>query len=131
MSIAKRELIWPIDATVAERFWLKVDKRPGYGPTGTCWFWLAAKDRDGYGGFGVDGIWHRATRVAYVLKTKRALSVDLLVRHKCDWPSCVRPSHLLVGTSQDNVADKTLALEFGVSTSAVVHIVNRATWKQL
>ncbi len=29
----------------------------------------------------------------------------MLVLHRCDNPSCVRPSHLFMGTNRDNVED--------------------------
>jgi hypothetical protein len=175
MTIAKRELIWPpvenLDALLL-RFWAKVDKTPGQGPQGHCWAWLGYKDPEGYGGVSLDREWMRVARVSYYLHTKKTLSTSLVIRHKCDWPPCVRPSHLLSGTQKDNVADKTsrgrcnyacgddvsfavlsspqvlairsryrrgscdanyktLAEEYKVHISTIVHIIKRNTWRHL
>lgn len=80
-------------------FWAKVDKR------GRCWTWLGAKDLDGYGFFWFRNKQLRAHRFVaeYVLKL---YITDLQVCHKCDNPSCVRPSHLFVGTVKDNAVDR-------------------------
>jgi len=72
---------------------------------GPCWLWRGAQDRDKYGVFSVRGKQHRAHRVAYGLTFRERLHPDILVRHRCDNPSCVRPSHLLTGTQADNMAD--------------------------
>lgn len=91
---------------VAERFWSKVNKD---GPTQShmetaCWVWTRATDKDGYGTIQVDGNKERAHRVAWLL----ANGTDPigLVRHACDNSACVRPDHLLCGSTQDNVKDR-------------------------
>jgi hypothetical protein len=75
------------------RFWRKVSFGPG------CWEWQGWRDQDGYGQF--DKM--RTHRVAWLAVHQDAPPV---VRHTCDNPPCVRPSHLLGGTTQDNVDDK-------------------------
>lgn len=89
-------------------FWDKVDKngpvpphRPELGP---CWLWTASTDKKGYGYFAGT----RAHRFALHLDRPEyfnPLLSDLLVLHRCDNPSCVRASHLFLGTSKDNSQD--------------------------
>lgn len=70
-----------------------------------CWEWIGAKHPKGYGLFAVQRRNVPAHR--YIL---RFLGVHIpsgyVVCHTCDNPSCVRPSHLLVGTHTDNHADR-------------------------
>jgi hypothetical protein len=80
-------------------FWEKVRKGPG------CWEWMKAKDGDGYGLFHWHGRMVRAAR--FVLEEIKGIDMTgLQTRHKCDNPSCVRPSHLLPGTSASNAKDR-------------------------
>lgn len=81
----------------ASRFWKKVEK------TETCWIWTARKN-GGYGHFGLDHKLVRAHRFAWTLE-HGDIPEGLSVLHSCDNPSCVRPSHLFLGTQQDNVDD--------------------------
>jgi hypothetical protein len=37
------------------------------------------------------------------------VSPDLVVRHRCNNPQCVRVAHLAIGTQADNIADKVAA----------------------
>lgn len=79
-------------------FWKKVKK------TRSCWIWMGAKDRQGYGFFWWKNKQVRAHRfVAEVVKGEK--TGNLLVCHKCDNPSCVKPDHLFVGTISDNARD--------------------------
>jgi len=83
------------------RFWNRVQKSAG------CWEWLGAKG-DGYGHLGrtINGklVHLTAHRYAY-MQAKGPIPVGMLVRHTCHNRSCVRPDHLVLGTSADNGAD--------------------------
>jgi len=87
---------------VEERFWSKVEKTDG------CWNWLFGCDKDGYGFFcvGVGKSNVKAHRFAYSLSHPDEGITGKIIRHTCDNPKCVNPSHLLVGTAQDNMNDK-------------------------
>ena len=91
----KRGLTRPLKS----RFWSRVSK-PAHM---TCWVWIGLKDRDGYGL--LDTRSNRAHRISWEIHKGRIPS-GLQVLHKCDNPSCVRPSHLYVGTHADNMRDR-------------------------
>ena len=78
-----------------ERFWQKVNKQ---SPNG-CWLWLGHRNTQGYGTFRINGKMERAARLV------AGAARGIIVRHQCDNTSCVNPSHLLIGTQKDNVAD--------------------------
>ena len=80
------------------RFWSKAND------TGYCWEWQGSKNNDGYGHFKIHGGHITASRIAYQL-INGDIPDGLQVLHKCDNPSCVNPSHLFVGTVQDNMND--------------------------
>lgn len=69
-----------------------------------CWEWQGAKHRRNYGGFSINGSMYRANRVAWALAYGTS-TIGLSVCHTCDNPSCVRPTHLFLGTHQDNMND--------------------------
>lgn len=83
------------------KFWALVNAGKG------CWLWMGAADNAGYGNYRVAGRSVKAHRVAYALEHGR-VPAGLTVRHGCDQPGCVRPSHLSIGTQAENVRDRTL-----------------------
>jgi hypothetical protein len=88
---------------LADRFWGRVKKGKG------CWLWQGYKDKKTNYGFvnarRLLGAPTTAQRVAWML-TNGPITDGLHVLHKCDNPPCVRPSHLFLGTQQDNNEDR-------------------------
>lgn len=92
-----------IRKTNQERFLSKIYKKSD------CWIWKGFVDKDGYGTFCLrnkDGSHQneRAHRASWILKNGK-IPGNLYILHKCDNPSCVRPSHLFLGTAKDNYTD--------------------------
>jgi hypothetical protein len=81
-----------------DRFWSKVSK------SDKCWEWTAATNKHGYGTFQFEGRLQKAHRVAWQL-SMGSVPDGLFVLHRCDNPSCVRLTHLFLGTQRDNVRD--------------------------
>jgi hypothetical protein len=70
-----------------------------------CWICIShSVNKDGYITFKRDGQ-NTAHRYMYQ-KFNGEIKNDLVVRHKCDTPSCINPEHLEIGTHMDNVNDK-------------------------
>jgi hypothetical protein len=86
-------------ANSPERFWSHVKRGP------KCWLWLLACNHDGYGKTTYKHRFISAHRFAWEL-TLGKVPGSKCVLHKCDNPPCVRPSHLFLGTHQDNQNDR-------------------------
>lgn len=85
---------WP----VGPRFWAKVTETP------TCWNWTGSKVPNGYGQLNFMGKRILSHRLMWIM-AKGPIPDGLFVLHKCDTRSCVRPSHLFLGTLSDNMQD--------------------------
>jgi len=81
-----------------QRFWQKV------AISDECWQWTSATNLAGYGQFRFPAGNEGAHRVAFELWHGQSPG-ERNVCHSCDNPSCVKPSHLFLGTSKDNRDD--------------------------
>ena len=110
-----------VNVQIKERFYKYVNK------TEDCWIWIAAKDRNGYGRFWFSEQMRLAHHIAWLLEDKRPTSY---LRHKCNNPSCVNPTHLLEGTHADNMKDIALSGTHGnrkVDPTEAIHL-RRKGW---
>ena len=98
-----------IELTVAERFYSRTrwsnEPHPVLGTK--CLLWIAGKRcAFGYGGFKLSRgsialLAHRASWILF----NGSIPDGKWVLHKCDVPACVNPSHLFLGTHDDNMRD--------------------------
>lgn len=91
------------------RFWEKVDKNgpiPAHcSELGPCWIWTAANNGS-YGILSVPGSKEKVRAHGYSWELHNGPIPDgLWVLHQCDNRICVRPTHLFLGTHQDNMND--------------------------
>lgn len=91
-----------INLELIERFHEKWD----LDEEGKCWVWNASKAGKGYGQIKIPKTRKQvyAHRLSYMIY-KGEITEGLDVCHTCDNPSCVRPSHLFLGTRKDNLQD--------------------------
>lgn len=89
------------------RFWSKVEITKGH------WLWTASlrrglvsgsKSYNSHGGFRYHRKIEYAHRIAWEI-TAGKIPENMSVCHRCDIPICVRPSHLFIGSSKDNIRD--------------------------
>jgi hypothetical protein len=90
-----------------KKFWANVDKHgESVTPVGTsCWKWTG-KTYKGYGRVWIDGRTERVHRASWIMENG-PIPDGLCVLHRCDTPSCVRVSHLFLGTNEENSKDRS------------------------
>lgn len=96
--------------TPLERFMSMVNTQAGAPPShapwlGPCWLWTGGTSGAGYGVFALNGANIRAHEFALTSIAGDSKPIGHVACHRCDNPSCVRPSHLYFGTRQDNSDD--------------------------
>lgn len=70
-----------------------------------CWAWAGSLSKKGYGRLRYRSKNWLAHRVSWFLHYG-AIPEDMLVCHKCDNPTCVKPTHLFLGSYLDNNRDR-------------------------
>jgi predicted XRE-type DNA-binding protein len=71
-----------------------------------CWIFTGGqRGNNNYGGFTLHRKNIAAHRFAYIVYVGQ-IPPDLLVLHKCNIPLCCNPSHLYLGTAQNNANDR-------------------------
>jgi hypothetical protein len=117
-------------APLEQRFWKWVDihgpipeHRPDLGP---CWVWIGHRFHGKqYGQITINHKAKKAHRVSWEIHFGK-IPVGMCVCHKCDNPSCIRPDHLFLGTTQENTRDM---INKGRKPSGKDSVKNRRSYK--
>jgi hypothetical protein len=91
----------PPDSEVFEHLWSNIL----IGEADECWPWTGCRGKGGRGYLHYKGFRALAPRVAWATKSGTWPPSEMFVCHSCDNPSCCNPSHLWLGTPQENAQD--------------------------
>lgn len=101
----KKSIVW-------SQVWTRLLKHTIRDEDG-CLIWTGAMHDNGYGNSSLRGIPMSAHRVSYMVKNKTHIIPSEIdgertnIRHICNKPLCIEPTHLEIGTlSQNNFQDK-------------------------
>lgn len=137
--------------SIEERLYGRSERQPD-----GCLLFTGGTDSSGYGSLMYEGRVQGAHLVSYKL-SNGDIPTGHKVRHRCDTPPCIEPTHLVLGTHSDNMRDMAargraskkliasdvvyiflskeptseIASRFGIKDRQVRRIRNRETWKQL
>lgn len=96
-----------------DRFFASVYRFDRYDRGEGCWIWTGPWDECGYGMFArslpskTGGRTHAARAHRFLLEQQLGpIPANLVVRHRCDNPTCVNLLHLTVGTIRENMVDR-------------------------
>jgi hypothetical protein len=92
------------EAKAKARFWRRCVPR-----SDSCWVWSGAVHQTGYGWTNSSLTKRRARTthtLAWILSNERDIPPGMCVLHRCDVKLCCNPSHLYLGTQQQNVKDR-------------------------
>lgn len=89
------------------RFWRRVNKDgplPHDEQLGNCWLFTLKPQKTGYVQLKHEGRPVLAHRISWLLHYGQ-IPPGLMVLHHCDVRACIRPTHLFLGTHEDNMRD--------------------------
>jgi len=88
-------------------FWIKAEVTKAE----ECWRWKGSDNGLGYGQFRVDGKMMLAHRLAY-LDVGKEIRAGQVLRHICNTPGCINPTHMVTGSQKENIHDAINAGRF-------------------